>query len=237
METLRNSTKGQFQPFNLSSENQIKELRNLVKKKDYIKASLLIQKLPKEAIDNPAAQILICEVYEANGDYPKALKCLHQACDQMEESNPLLFDIYKAMGNIYLKCGDIDAAEEKYNLAHGINSEDESLIINYGVLAIQKGDFNKAKERFAYVLEKNSQSDVSWVGLALVHRSFSDQELSRACLLRALDENPLNKIAMTNLYQWCQQDGVDISHDYVRNYIEYHPNDSEVQKLALSQRQ
>lgn len=237
METLMNSTEGQFQPYNLLSQHQVNEIRKYVESKDYFKASQLIQKLPKEIADTPETQILICEVFETNGDYPRALKCLHQACDQMQENNPLLFDIYKAMGNIYLKCGDIDAAEEKYNLAHGINSEDESLIVNYGVLAIQQGDFNKAKERFAYVIEKNNQSDVSWLGLALVHRSYADQDLSRACLLRALDENPMNKIAVTNLYEWSWQDNVDVSADYLKNYIKSNPEDCEVQKLAMSQRQ
>ena len=237
MESLVSSEEGQFQPYNLQSQMQISEIRKCVENKDYSKASRLIQKLSLVALEKPETQILICEVYEANGDYPKALKCLHQACDQMEENNPLLFDIYKAMGNLYLKCGDIDAAEEKYNLANGINSEDESLIVNYGVLAIQQGDFNKAKERFAHAIEKNSQSDVSWVGLALVHRSFADQDLSRACLLRALDENPMNKIAVANLYEWSVQDGVDMSQEYIQNYIKTHPNDAEMQKIALSQRQ
>ena len=172
------------------------------------------------------------DAYTSAGDYPAALKTFHQALDIMEEKDPKHFEVYKNMGNLYLKCGDIDAAEEKYNLAHSINSQDENLIINYGVLAIQKGHYEDAKKRFAEVISMNNSSDLAWVGLGLVHRAHADHDLARACILRGLDENPYNKVAITNYYQWCYQDGIDSTDQFVVNFLEKFPDDVEISKLA-----
>ena len=175
--------------------------------------------------------IMMSETLTQEGDFPGALKSYHQVLDQVEDKDPRLFEVYKNMGNLYLKCGDIEAAEEKYNLANAINSEDESLIINYGVLAIQKGQYEEAKKRFASVLTQNKNSDLAWVGMGLVHRAHSDHDLSRACLLRGLDENPYNKLALTNYYQWSLQDSIDVSDDLLTAFVEKFPNDVEIMKL------
>lgn len=164
-------------------------------------------------------------------DYPAALNLLHKVVDETDGKDPILFEVYKNMGNIYLKCGDIEAAEEKYNLANAIKSDDENLIVNYGVLAIQKEQYAEAKTRFAQALEVNDSSDLAWVGLALVHRAFADHDLARACLLRGLDENPYNKLAITNFYQWCEQDNVDTTDEIARKFTEQHPNDKEITAL------
>lgn len=165
-------------------------------------------------------------------DYPEALKALHRALDLIDDADPVLFEIHKNMGNIYLKCGDLEAAEEKYNLAFAINNQDENLIINYGVLAIQKNDYETAKQRFAAVLQKNDNSDLAWVGLALVHRAFSDHELARACLLRGLDVNAYNKLAIVNYYSWCLQDNIDTNTGIIQVFLEKFPEDQEIKKLA-----
>lgn len=229
------------------SENSSTELRNsldsvvllkkLIESKQYEPALDIYHQMDMKSKMDIDLQMTVYEIYENLNDYPKALRCLHNVCDQLKDNDPLFFDIYKAMGNIYLKCGDIDSAEEKYNLAYGIDSEDEALSVNYGVLSIQKGDYSQAKERFSKVISVNSASDVAWVGLALVHRSFSDSELSRACLLRALDENPLNRLAVQNIYSWSEQDGVEISEEILANYLEANPDDSELSELAMKRRQ
>ena len=177
-------------------------------------------------------QMAQAEVLIDTGDFPGALKIYHQLLDSLQSQSPMHFEIFKNMGNIYLKCGDIEAAEEKYNQANAINSEDENLIINYGVLEIQKGQYTAAKKRFAKVIEKNNASDLAWVGLALVHRAYSDHDLSRACILRALDENDENKLAITNYYQWCYQDGVDACNSFINSFLDKHPDDQEMSKLA-----
>lgn len=176
-------------------------------------------------------QTLLSEALAKQGDFPSALKVLHEVLDESDGKDPILFEVYKNMGNIYLKCGDIEAAEEKYNLANAIDSDDENLSVNYGVLAIQKEDYEEAKSRFSQVLEKNNSSDLAWVGMALVHRAHSDNDLARACLLRGLDENSYNKLALCNYYQWCTEDGVGSDSSLITNYLEKYPQDQEIKSL------
>lgn len=172
------------------------------------------------------------ETYAEQEDFPNALKVYHQILDEIDVNAPNLFEVYKNMGNMYLKCGDFEAAEEKYNQANAIDSQDENLIINYGVLAIQRGEFSEAKSRFAEILNQTSGNDLAWVGMGLVHRAHADNDLARACLLRGLDENPFNKLAITNYYQWCLQDGIDASEEILNQFLTEFPEDCEINKLA-----
>ncbi|MCB0377090.1 MAG: tetratricopeptide repeat protein [Bdellovibrionales bacterium] len=180
----------------------------------------------------PRYQILLAESLSAQGDFPSAIKVLHQVLDETQGATAILFEVYKNMGNIYLKCGDIEAAEEKYHKANRINPNDESLNINYGVLAIQKGLYEEAKERFSIVVCANGKNDLGWVGLALVHRAHGDFDLARACLLRALDENPFNKMAIIHFYQWCNEEDIEPNFAMAMNYMSAFPDDIEIQKLV-----
>ena len=201
--------------------------------KNYKEESACLEKLI--SIDQkPRHSILFAESLAQQGDFPKALKTLHRILDEVEVMSPILFEVYKNMGNIYLKCGDIEAAEESYNKANGMNSQDENLMVNYGVLAIQKGEYDIAKKRFTDVLTINDSSDLAWVGIALVHRAHGDFDLSRACLLRGLDDNPYNKLAISNFYQWSHQDNADATSEIMDVYLSSYPDDVEMQSLSKS---
>ncbi len=204
------------------------------KKKEDHRNEFKVLKQLVEIDKNPKSQTQLAECLFKMNDFPTALKILHQVLDDIDPKNPVLFDVYKTMGNIYLKCGDIEAAEEKYNQANAIDSTNENLMVNYGVLAIQKSDYIEAKHRFAAVIQQNQASDLAWVGLALIHRHFGDMDLSRACLLRAIDENPYNKVAISHFYQWSIQDGIDPTKDIVSHYMERYPHDDEMEKLTRS---
>lgn len=201
-----------------------RERKDFVKEYKYLEKLIVVSKKPRNLI-------LFTECLIQLADFPRALKVLHEVLDICDDQQSILFEVYKNMGNIYLKCGDIEAAEDSYNKANRINSQDENLMVNYGVLAIQKGNYEAAKERFSAVVYMNSGSDLAWVGLALVHRAHGDLDLSRACLLRGMDENPYNKIAVSNYYMWSEQDSVDSNSIYIEKYLNEFPQDSEIENL------
>lgn len=232
MDTIQPKSADLFQSLDLNVESAKASLKELTVKKYWTDAKNFIGHYDISKINDVEFLTMIADVYTNTDDYPAALKTFHQALDESDGKDPNLFEIYKNMGNLYLKCGDVEAAEEKYNQANAIDSQDENLMINYGVLAIQKGQYTDAKGRFADVLKINDQSDLAWVGLGLVHRAHADHDLARACLLRGLDENPYNKLAITNYYQWCYQDGVDSSDKFLNDFLEKYPEDSEISKMA-----
>lgn len=232
MQTYQSGSVDHFQSIDFSIENAKTFLQSLIQQENWTEAHREVSAQSLDKIYDPDYLMMCAEVYSKASDFPASLKIFHNLLDIVSDKDPKIFEIYKNMGNIYLKCGDIDAAEEKYNLANAINNQNENLIINYGVLAIQKGQYQEAKQRFASVLQDNNQSDLAWVGLGLVHRAHADHELARACLLRGLDENPYNKLAITNYYQWCTQDGIDASDQFLNDFLEKFPQDAEISKLA-----
>ncbi len=232
MQSFHTKTTDQYQVIDLASIPVKEKINRLINQEKWSEAQQLAAGVEHENSSDIELLMMISEVFTKTNDFPAALKVFHQMLDILNEKDPKIFEVYKNMGNLYLKCGDIEAAEEKYNLANAINSQDENLIINYGVLAIQKGSYDEAKSRFAQVIAVNSASDLAWVGIGLVHRAHADHDLARACLLRGIDENPYNKLAITNYYQWCYQDGVDFTDQFINRYLEKFPEDKEVMKLA-----
>ena len=59
---------------------------------------------------------------------------------------------------------------------------------------------------FRRAVELNDSNDKAWVGLGLIHREFSDVELSWANIEKALDINPKNESAIRLVAEWAQKD-------------------------------
>ena len=112
-----------------------------------------------------------------------------------------LFDIFKNVGNIYVRKGDFESAEEFYNKAYSFNNDSDILYVNYGILEMQRGELNKAKDRFRTALHINSMNDKAWTSLAMVHFEFGDEDLGVANIKKALDLNPSNKTAISFAFQ------------------------------------
>lgn len=126
----------------------------------------------------------------------KSLQSYFEALSFVADTQPEMFEIFKNVGNIYVRKGDFESAEEFYNKAHAVNSHSDILYVNYGILEMQRGDLNRAKDRFRSAIHFNSRNDKAWVGLAMVHFEFSDEELGIANLKKAIDLAPYNKTAI-----------------------------------------
>jgi len=126
----------------------------------------------------------------------KSLQSYFELLSLVEDSRPELFEVFKNMGNIFVRKSDFESAEEFYNKAYAIKSHSDILLVNYGVLEMQRGDLNKARDRFRSAVQLNSMNDKAWVGLAMVHFDFSDFDLGVANLKKALDIAPGNKTAL-----------------------------------------
>lgn len=118
-----------------------------------------------------------------------------------------LFEVYKNIGNILVRKGDFDNAEDYYNRAFTIDPKSDALLVNFGTLEINRDDLEAASMRFRTALDINPLSDRAWVGLALVHRSKGDFELSWANLERSLDLNSSNRTALKLIVEWAVRDG------------------------------
>jgi len=164
-----------------------------------------------------------------------ALKYYLMALRTLEGGSPYLFEIYKNIGNIFVRSHDFDSAEENYNKAYTLNPKSSALFVNFGTLEIQKKNLDRATEHFRRAVELEPDNDRAWVGLAIVHREFGDVALSWGNLEKALDINPENDTALQLGLSWSVKDGrcpQMISH--LQRYMEICGEDDSM-SLALSQ--
>lgn len=139
------------------------------------------------------------------------------------------FEIYKNVGNIQVRRGDFDAAEDCYNRAFNADSKSDALFVNFGTLEINRDNLEAAGERFRSALDINEKNDRAWVGLALVHRSKGDFELSWANLERAIDLNPKNRTALRLIVEWGVRDGrVQTAAERLESYLALDGEDAEM---------
>lgn len=135
-------------------------------------------------------------------DDQEALRYFFKVLEFMGEDESLLFETYKYIGNIYVREHDWDGAEEYYNKAYTLNPFSDVLMVNYGILEMQRDQWDLALKKLRYAVQINSKNDKAWVALALIHRFYGDQELSLSNIEKALDINPENTTATALIYEW-----------------------------------
>lgn len=136
----------------------------------------------------------------------EAMNAYYEALALLRDEDPRVFEVYKNMGNIFVRRGDFEGAEEFYNKAHIVKSDSDTLFVNFGTLEVQRGDFEKARQAFRRAVELNPDNDKAWTGLALVHNEFGDHDLACANIERAIDLNPANRTAVHLAAHWAVRD-------------------------------
>lgn len=136
----------------------------------------------------------------------ESMNAYYEALALLRDEDPRLFEVYKNMGNIFVRRGDFEGAEEFYNKAHIVNGASDVLFVNFGTLEVQRGQFEKARDAFRKAVEINPDNDKAWTGLALVHNEFGDHDLARGNIDRALEINPGNRTAVHLMAHWAVRD-------------------------------
>lgn len=162
----------------------------------------------------------LATLYYKLGQDDAALKSYFEALSLLTEENEALFEIYKNMGNILVRQGDFEGAEEYYNKAYTLNPGSDTLLVNFGTLEVQRQDFDKSLYCFRQAVEANPKNDKAWVGLAMVHARFGDHALAWANIETAIDINPSNRTAVLLLANWgCRDHREEQSIEVLQNYL------------------
>jgi Tfp pilus assembly protein PilF len=171
--------------------------------------------------------------YQQNQD--EAAKTTYQeALSLMTIESPELFEVFKNLGNIAMREGDFEGAEELYNKAFNLQPRSDVLHVNLGTLALQQQQQEQAVVRFRTALEYNPRNDKAWVGLALVHNEMGDHVLSRANLENALDVNPQNRTAVHLAASWAVRDqDYPFAIESLENFVSHVECDEEMSLLLI----
>lgn len=171
--------------------------------------------------------------YHQNWD-EKALQTYHEALTLLGEDSLELFEIYKNLGNIALRQGDFEGAEEHYNKAFTKNPRSDVLAVNKGTLALQRNEHAEALCRFREALQLNHRNDKAWVGLAMAHNLMGDFVLARANVGKALDLNLQNRTAVHLAVAWAVRDqDLGFATECLENYVSQIECDEEMSLLLV----
>lgn len=170
-----------------------------------------------------------------NGRDQEALDIYFEALAVLTEEDVHLFELYKNMGNIFVRQGDFDGAEEYYNKAYTMNSHSDVLMVNFGTLEVQRNDFEKSLYCFRKAVEINPENDKAWVGLAMVHNQLGDHELAWANIESALDISPQNRTAVHLAANWGLRDGkVHKAIEALQSYLGHVEQDEDMSLVLIN---
>jgi Flp pilus assembly protein TadD len=172
-------------------------------------------------IDSRFETVFALAMTEYKLDFEReAFSHLQEALMIAPDEAPGLFDVFKTLGNIFVRRGDYDSAEDSYNKAHRLQSDSDVLLVNLGTLSIQRTNWDEAVTRFRAALRLNNTNDKAWVGLAIGHRMKGDSELAWGNLEAALEYNPVNEVALTLALDWAAADAKESrALDLLRNFL------------------
>jgi Flp pilus assembly protein TadD len=172
-------------------------------------------------------------LYQQNQD-DKAKATYMEAMGLLTQESAELFEVFKNLGNIAMREGDFEGAEEYYNKAFTLQPRSDVLQVNLGTLALQQQSQEQAVTRFRTALEINPRNDKAWVGLALVHNEMGDHVLSRANLENALDVNAKNRTAVHLAASWAIRDqDYQFAIESLENFVSTVDCDQEMSLLLI----
>lgn len=143
--------------------------------------------------------IELAHSYFHGRQFPEAKELYFELLTTMSEVHPQHFEIYKNLGNIFCHEADFDAAEEYYMKALTLDVKSCQIRCNLGFLEIQRHRMSEAQRFFALAIEQNKDFDKAWTGMGLVSIHEGDFPLAEGHLLKALDLNPDNRVALQAL--------------------------------------
>lgn len=209
-----------------NSEQAIRWLGYCLEKSNDFEGARKCYQVMTRIAPSEESYFLLAKLENSMSHYFTAKDNFHWALRHSNPESANLFDIYRNLGNIYVREHDFDSAEDYYNKAFAIRNDSDSLNVNYGILEIQRSNWSDAGVRFRLALEKNSNNDGAWVGLALVHRNTVDSQLAWANLEKALDINSCNKVALQLCIEWGIADEMfELPIAKLQKYLMQNPSD------------
>ena len=164
----------------------------------YIAFCLMKKKLYKEAL-NPAQKSLLL--------------------------NALNIDTYLLLSELYLKLGDKQKCLKCFDDARNFSLKSKRLDLSEGLANKHFGLYDKAKQKFREVLEKDCENQTAMYNLAACELVIGNEDEGYELLLKIIEKNPKHAEALYNIgiYHF-KHDDYDKAIDYFQKVVEISPN-------------
>tara|TARA_R110002110_G_scaffold13696_11_gene65559 strand:- start:1647 stop:4010 length:2364 start_codon:yes stop_codon:yes gene_type:complete len=146
----------------------------------------------------PEAQIASAEASARQGDHAAEVAALNEAIAH-HPAAPLALRLKHA--SALRRAGSYDEAEAVITVLLGIAASDVNLLYEYGMIAMDRGQHDKAAERFRSALALNSSLTEGWINLCIAAKNSYQADLAVEAGLRAVQIEPdmaLARIALGN---------------------------------------
>lgn len=224
------------QGLNLDSSNVklIDACRSTLTKLGLHEESLRLLESSQRISYTPEKSVELARVYVKQEKNDQALAQLFDVLSQLVSDEELLFETYKDIGCVYLKEKEFDLAEEYFHKAYALNSMNDTLLVNLGVLEYLKRDITKSLNYLREAINNNEKNDKAWVGLAMAHLEFGDKELSWSNLTKAIDVDPMNRTALVLLNELAETDSqLEVCQNALVKFLEKDNFDEQVSHLLI----
>lgn len=213
----------------------LKELYSCLNNIENFKESIIVAKTILKLEYNFENIYNYAQAHYRIGDDAAAMQLYYEALSVLDFDSPYVFELYKNLGNILVRQGDFDGAEEYYNKAYAVNPRSDILLVNLGTLEVQKSDFDKALFCFRQAVEVNPLNDKAWAGLAMIHNQFSDFELAWANIMKSIEHNPKNRTALIIAANWALRDQKQsLVIEVIENYLSQDEFDKDLSLVLIN---
>ncbi len=163
--------------------------------KDYTKATAFcltaIELEPNLAI----AYGIIGLVYNAGGEYNKAIESLNKELDLKPGYSPA----YNNLGYAYVSKGEYNKAIECFNKAIALDPNDPLAYYNLGIAYRKKGEYDKAIESYIKAIALNPNFAMAYNNLGIVYRRKGEYDKAIESYIKAIALDPNDAEAYNNL--------------------------------------
>lgn len=143
-------------------------------------------------------------------------------------STNLDYEINKELGECYLFMGELDKAEDYYKKAIGSNGVHSDPYLGLATIAVQRGELDRALTLYSKAAAID-ESDKSLAGMALVEMETGREEDAFAHMVRALEKNPENMVAIFGLIRLAHTLGrLETVVPHLENYLQLDPTKNEI---------
>ncbi|MEG6550939.1 tetratricopeptide repeat protein [Desulfocurvibacter africanus] len=143
-------------------------------------------------------------------------------------STNLDYEINKELGECYLFMGELDKAEDYYKKAIGSNGVHADPYLGMATIAVQRGELDKALTLYQKAASIE-ESDKPLAGMALVEMEIGREEAAFEHMVKALEKNPENMVAIFGLIRLAHTLGrLDTVVPHLENYLQLDPMKNEI---------
>ncbi len=143
-------------------------------------------------------------------------------------STNLDYEINKELGECYLFMGELDKAEDYYKKAIGSNGVHADPYLGMATIAVQRGELDKALTLYKKAASIE-ESDKPLAGMALVEMEIGREEDAFEHMVKALEKNPENMVAIFGLIRLAHTLGrLEAVVPHLENYLQLDPMKNEI---------